>query len=102
MDRAGLRTPVGVCRASPAVSGRLHDPHPAAGDRVFRRDAAPAARAPLVAVRHAPLVVGAGARPGPLLRTVYGDLAAFGPEFEGAQGVGAVDARSRSAECALP
>ena len=36
----GLRAPVGVRRAPPAVSGRVHDPHAAAGHGVLRRDAA--------------------------------------------------------------
>ena len=47
VDGAGLRTPVGIRRAAPAVPGRVHDPDAAAGHRVFRGDAGHAAGAAL-------------------------------------------------------
>ena len=99
--RRGANATSSVCGSSSsgtAVSGRLHDPDAAAGHRLFRRDAAAAARAPLVAFRHAPSALGAGARAGAFLRAVLRDLAAVGAEPEGAQAPLAVAARGRPAQ----
>ena len=80
VGRGGLRAAVGVRRAPSAVPGRLHDPDAAARHGVLRGDAADAARAPVVAFRHAPSAVGAGARPAAVLRAVLRDVAAIGAE----------------------
>ena len=86
LDRAGLRTPLGICRAAPAVPGGVHDPDAAPGHGVFRGDAAHAAGAALVPFRHAPPALGARARVAPLLRAVLRDLAPFRPESQRTQG----------------
>ena len=98
LDRGGLRAAVGLRRAPPAVPGRLHHPDAAAGHRLLRGDAPAAAGAAMVAVRHAPSAVGAGARAGALLRALLRDLAAVGAESARPQEPVAVAARGRPAQ----
>ncbi len=85
LGRGRLRAAVGVRRAASAVSGGLHDSDAAAGHRLLRGDAAADPRAAVVAVRHAPPALGAGARAGALLRAVLRDVAAVGAEPARAQ-----------------
>src|SRR5205085_6918801 len=87
-----LRAALVVRRAAPAVSGWLHDPHAAAGDRVLRGDAAEASRAQVGALRHASSALGTGARAAAVLRPLLRDVAPLGAESEGPQGPDAVDA----------
>src|SRR5262249_10214069 len=54
------------------------------------------------ALRHAPPLVGAGARPAAVLRALLRNLAPLGAEPEGPQGPDAVDARGRSLERDVP
>ena len=61
-----------------------------------------AARAALVALRHASPALGAGARAGALLRAVLRDVAPVGAQPEGAQAAVAVAARGRPAQRAVP
>ncbi len=102
MARGGFRTPVGVRRAPSSVPGRFYDSDAAAGDVVLRGDAAAGGVAALVALRHAPSALGAGARARAVLRAVLRDVAPLGAESARPQEPLAVDARGRPEEYAVP
>src|SRR5688572_33505238 len=102
MARGRFRAPMVVRRAPSAASGGIHHPDAAARYVVLRSDAPPAARSTLGALRHAPCAVGTLARRPPVFRVVLRNVAPFGVEPARAQEPLAVDARGRSAPCAVP